>query len=128
MTTASVAKPKTDRRGTNPKSLANLKPPWKPGEKPIRPGGYSVSHCLKDMLQEDAGGGKPTVRAVAESIVKTALTPGSRGYSVALTQLLDRTEGKVPGDGVQVNFNTIEVLIVEALEPANLLPTEGLNQ
>jgi len=114
MTTA-ISRPsvKVDGRGKHPNSKKNLKP-FQPGNSG-HPGGnpYPVSRHLKDLLC-DAKNGKE----VAEIILRTATLPNSRGYATALTQLLDRTEGKVPGDGVQVNFNTIEVLIVESLPPA----------
>ena len=121
MTTNSVSSPKIDRRGTNPKSLANLKPAWKPGQSG-KPGGnpYPISRHLKDLLCNEKNG-----KEVAETILRTATLPNSRGYSTALTQLLDRTEGKVPGDDVQVNFNTIEVLIVEAPPPTTIIISEA---
>src|SRR3990167_7667353 len=115
MTTKSVIKPK---RKMHPNSLGNLKPPWEPGKSAHSPGGYNVSRCLKDMMDEDAGDGKPTARAIAEKMVERAKILTGKSDSAILNQLLDRTEGKVPGDGVQVNFNTIEVLIVEAPPPA----------
>lgn len=116
----SVSKPKRlrqdgqpDRRGTNPKALANLRPPWKPGEAPKSPGGYNVTGCLKDMLNENSGGQKPYARAVAEKIMQASLRPDSRGYTTALTHLLERTEGKVAGDA-PANAN-IQVVIVSSI-------------
>lgn len=45
---------KTNRRGTNPKSLANLAPPFPPGVS-ANPGGMAkgkkLSTCLRDMLE-----------------------------------------------------------------------------
>lgn len=86
--------------GRNPASRANLMPPWTSETSPSSSGEYQVSTALRNILRErHHKSGKPNVRAVAESILETALTPDSHGYSTALTQLLDRTEGKVPGDG-----------------------------
>jgi len=87
-----------------------------------KPGGnpYPITRHLKDIIREINPNGTMKGREVAEIIVRTASLPSSRGYATALTQLLDRTEGKVPGDGVQVNFNEIKVLIVR--EEARALP------
>ena len=109
----------------NHKSLANLDlaPRFQPGQSGS-PGGkpWQVTGHLRDILAEPSDDGSSVkARDVAKSIVQTACLPNSRGYATALTQLLDRTEGKVPGDGVQVNFNTIEVVIVEASPPPQIV-------
>ena len=107
--------------GRNPQSRANLQVGSLPGS--VRnPKGYSVTAELKHMLATiEPKSGEHPAKAVARTMISTACTPDSRGYSTALTQLLDRTEGKVPGDGVQVNFNTIEVVIIEAPPPPDIV-------
>ena len=115
--TESVSQPKTFKRGTNPASLANLKPPWKPGERPPSPGNpYPISRHLKDLLSDQRRG-----REVAETIMQTACLPSSRGYSTALTALLERTEGKVAGDETKAPAVNVLTVVVKDAETKTML-------
>src|SRR3990167_70605 len=120
MTTNSVTSVKIDKRGKHPASLANLKP-YQPGESGNKGNPYPITRQLKDILRDCK-----TSKEIAQCLIDTAKNPQNRSYVPAVKELLDRTEGKVPGDGVQVNFNEIKVLIVEAAPPA--MVTTGENQ
>ena len=123
MTTKSVSLP-TKRKPMNPNSLKNLKPPWPKGFKAHPTGNpYPISRHLKDLLCNEKNG-----KEVAETILRTATLPNSRGYATALTQLLDRTEGRVPGDGVQVNFNEIRIVVVREPPKARDMPIIEVSQ
>lgn len=105
----SVTKPK---RGQHPNSLANLRPPWTSENHPKPPGGETVTHSLKDILREfDAK--KKNARIIAEKMVERAKILTGKSDALILTQLLERTEGKVPGDipaGYQDN-RTINIIV-----------------
>ena len=85
----SVRTPKSSpksRRGTHPRSLSNLRPPWKPGECP-NPGGkpkYDLSSTF--------------ARSVIEGSLDAAYVGFSRqlakGNAYAFTQLAERGYGK----------------------------------
>lgn len=84
---SSKRKHTSDGRGKNPNSLKNLIPyekgvSGKPGGNP-----YPVSRHLKDLLCNEQNG-----RAVAKTMLLTANLPNSKGYGVALKQLMDYTE------------------------------------
>lgn len=97
MTTKSAVSPKIDKRGTNPKSLANLRPPWKPGEQPNSGNPYPVSRHLKDILSEkEKVDRRLNGRIIAEKMVERAKILTGKSDAAILSQLLDRTEGKVP--------------------------------
>jgi len=92
-------------KGRAPQSLANLvigraklAEKRRNGEF-SNPAGYSVTAEVKQLLKNRA-----RRLRVAEALVQTATLPNSRGYATALTQLLDRTEGKVK-EQVQVEGN-----------------------
>lgn len=86
--------------GTNKhKGLANLKPPWKPGESGNargRPKGRSVAKILREILDMETIGdneiqdGRQVADLVAETIVLGALG----GNTTFMAMLLDRVEGK----------------------------------
>ncbi len=84
----SVKTPKSSaRRGTHPRSLANLRPPWKPGECP-NPGG-KPKHDVASAF----------ARAVIEGSLDTAFAGFSKqlakGNAYAFTQLAERGYGKL---------------------------------
>lgn len=108
-----------DGRTMSPASLANLKPPYKPGEN-----GHGRVYPLKERLAHalDKPLRVPDLDACAgDQIVYSTLQGAMLREPAPFREVWDRIEGKVPGDGVQVNFNTIEILIVEA-PPKELQP------
>ena len=117
----SLTSGKIDRRGTNPRSLANLDmaPRFKPGESGNKGNPYPISRQLKDILKNCK-----TSKEIAQCLIDTAKDPDNKSYVPALKELLDRTEGKVPGDGVQVNFNEIKI-VIQYEQPFPLLTIEG---
>ena len=121
--TKSLTSGKVDRRGTNPRSLANLDmaPRFKPGESGNKGNPYPISRQLKDLLRDCK-----TSKQVAQKLIDTASDPDNGHYIGAIRELLDRTEGKVPGDGVQVNFNEIRIVVVrEPLKAKDMPAIEG---
>ena len=106
---------KPPKRKMHPNSLANLKPPYKPGEN-----GHGRVYPLKERLQHqlDHPLVEPKDNAPAgERLVYATLKGAIDLVPTAFNQTWDRVEGKVPGDGVQVNFNEIKIVIVEAPPP-----------
>lgn len=101
----SVTKPKY-RRGESPASRANLKPPWKPGESPKQGGGYSVSQALNDILAGKTDG-KPNPLLIAEKMFERSCILTGKSDSAILSQLLDRTEGKVKEEQSVQNINVV---------------------
>ena len=84
----SVKTPKSSaKRGTHPKSLANLRPPWKPGECP-NPGGKPKHDVASSFA-----------RAVIEGSLDVAYAGFSKqlakGDAYAFTQLAERGYGKL---------------------------------
>lgn len=114
--------PKTYKRGMNPVNRANLIP-YKPGENGC-PGGnpFPITRHLKVILGADDGWAG---RQVAERMVERARLLTGKSDAAILALLLDRVEGKVPGDGVSVNFNEIRVVVVEEGDPMPSLDTTG---
>jgi len=100
---------KLDGRGKNPNSRKNLKPGYH-GQNNGQ-NGFSLTSrlktCLNKPLQEpgkDATAGELLVHATLKAAIATKAVP--------FIEVWNRTEGKVPGDGVQVNFNEIKILVV----------------
>ena len=95
--------------------LAALRP-YKPGQQGSPGNPYPISRHLKDILCNPKRG-----LDVAEVIMETALQPGSRGYTTALTALLERTEGKVTGDEAKApTVNILNVIVKDAETKADL--------
>ena len=96
-----------DGRGKHPNSRKNLIP-YLPGHQGNKGNPYPITSELKDILRRNKG---KRAKDVAETMILTACLPNSRSYSTALTQLLDRAEGKVPGDQPLVtNVNVVFVI------------------
>ncbi len=80
------------------------------------PEGSSLTSALKHGLNKPFQ--VPDVDApVRDHIVYKTLKGAYDLVPVAFKETWDRAEGKVEGDGVQVNFNEIKILVVEALPP-----------
>jgi len=101
--TDSVDAPKRSKRGTNPNSLANLRPAWKPGESgnPAGERGPIITPILRrfaDMTVEELqaiDATKLTVgQAVAYTIVVKAMTDKVFGDKTR-EELLKRLDGPV---------------------------------
>jgi len=108
------------RRQMSPASLANLKP-FEPGHKHGPGNPYPISRHLKDLIAEINPDGKLKGRVVAEKLYETACSPGSRGYPVAVSAVLDRTEGKVTGDEAKApTVNILNVIVKDAETKADL--------
>ena len=78
--------------------LAGLKPyqPGQSGNPAGRPPNTKyVSDYLREALQELTDG-KTNAELIAESLILLSKDPKMRGFVVAIKELLDRTEGKVP--------------------------------
>jgi len=92
---------------------------WKPGESG-NPNGRPpaikyVSESLRELLQKDAGNGKIGADIVAQVIydgVTDKVENMLRGINTPLVkELLDRTEGKVPGDQpLAPNVNVVFII------------------
>ena len=103
MTTEIVSgsKPKYGR-GMNPNSRLNLRPPWKPGDVVPKNGGYTVTHRLKQLIQEESDfippNANPNDKLYRDQIARAIVKRAACGDVPMVKELLDRTEGKVPGD------------------------------
>jgi hypothetical protein len=73
----------------NPRSLANLRPPWQAGQSG-NPGGRPKRRQLDDLLELIAETGAE--RAISEAILKKLL----EGDVAMIKEYLDRRDGKVP--------------------------------
>ena len=109
------------KKGMHPNSLANLAPAWTKGHSPIpgTPTGphafYPVSRALKDLLTEG------TSREIAHAMLEAAKQPGGRGYPIAVTTILERSEGKVSGDEAKApTVNILNVIVKDAETKADL--------
>jgi len=94
-----------DKRGTNPNSLANLKPPWKPGEsgnpESKNLGGQVISKYMKALLEQyisapetsfcNEGEYLPANQVLAMKIIHDAIKGDPRAREI----VLDRMEGKL---------------------------------
>ena len=95
--------------------LAALRP-YKPGQQGSPGNPYPISRHLKDILCDPKRG-----LDVAEVIMRTATLPSSRGFTTALTALLDRTEGKVTDDSAKApTVNILNVIVKDAETKADL--------
>lgn len=122
-------RPPKYKRGQHPNSKANLMV-GSNGEN-RNPTGYSLSARLKKLLRENADFISPTARPQdklwGDQIVRTILAESATGNVPMIKELLDRTEGKVPGDvppGYQDN-RTINIIV--SSERAKEL-TEGIKE
>lgn len=100
-----------------PQSLANLRP-YLPGTN-----GHGRVYPLKERLQHalDKPLKAPSPDAPhGDVIVYNTLKGAAELVPVAFHETWDRVEGKVPGDGVAINFNEIKILIVR--EEPRVLP------
>lgn len=97
-----------------------LHPPteWKPGQsgnpagRPPNEG--SITYWLKKLLAEPNGGGLPVAKTVAQKVIAQA----KKGNLKAITELLDRTEGK-PTQPVDANLTgdvTLTVRYADEIE------------
>ncbi len=110
------------KRGEHPNSLANLEKflPGQNGNHNLE--GYSITSEIKQQLKEDsefiAPHARPRDKGWRQQIAREILAKAASGDVAMVKELLDRTEGKVPGDNVAINFNEIRVLVVEAPPPS----------
>ena len=88
--------------GKHPNSRKNLIP-YKPGENGVRPGqGYSVTSEVKQLLRKEH---------TRKEIAQTMIDESKDGNVPMLKELLDRTEGKVPGDQpLAQNVNVVFII------------------
>jgi hypothetical protein len=88
-------KPKTDggntEQITDPR-LANLRPPWKPGESG-NPAGRPKRKLITEMYEEILNDPEH-IAAIKEATVKS-LRKGNMAMVLQLKEMADRTEGKV---------------------------------
>ena len=87
------------------KRLLNLRPNWKPGESgnPAGRPKSSITSILREKLEEIGEGGRSKAEIVADILYELATSKGSRGQMPALTELLDRIEGKVADKHLNIN-------------------------
>ncbi len=95
-----------NKRGMHPACRKNLNPA-KPGEQRHKGNPYPITAQLRDLLRDPK-----VARNVAETMLLVAQLPNSKSYAPTLKELLDRTEGKVPGDQPIIN-NFIQIKEVE---------------
>jgi hypothetical protein len=109
-------KPKTDELPLTGKarSHANLRPPWKPGEagnpqKKNMGRPKPLTRLLREILERERKNGKTE----ALELVEKTLLLAKRGNSTALTQVWERSDGKVAEEKylenwhLQLNFNDL---------------------
>lgn len=95
MTEEPTEKQRTNREISN----ANLKP-FQPGQsgnpsgRPLKD--ICITSLVKELLEQEAEGGKTHAQLVAEAIVKLSEDHHFKGNVSAIKELLDRVEGKVP--------------------------------
>lgn len=99
------------KRGMHPNSRKNLLGPrWQKGQSGNH-NGYSLTAALKDALRKPLKKSESGSSAADELIYSTI--EGAINLEPApFHEVWDRVEGKVPGDGVPVNFNEIKILVV----------------
>ena len=92
------------------KRLENLQPRWKQGESG-NPNGRpksSVTTLLKNTPDADK-----------HTIATKLTTMAKEGDLKAIDMFIDRTDGKVAGDGATINFNEIKILIIREVPKAS---------
>ena len=111
-------KPVKYGRGQNPNSRKNLRP-HSPGQNGAvnNPNGYSITARLKKLLEEESDlippDANPKDTNYRDQIARTMVTKSAKGDVAMVKELLDRVEGKVPGDvpqGIQVDKAIIFIL------------------
>src|SRR5262249_6669713 len=97
---------KKHHRKPGPRSLANLRPPWKPGQSG-NPDGRpkdALSRILREIVEAEWRAGLTIGEHIAWAIVKKAL----RGSLSAATLILDRTEGR-PRQALDLSYTPAPV-------------------
>ena len=103
------------KNGTNPNSLANLRPAKK-GD--IRnPNGYNgnmkLTTILKEALEKEASPGKTHADIIMESIIREC----KRGNPALIKEIFDRIDGRVKQEtDVTVTGNALGVIVVPSKE------------
>jgi hypothetical protein len=96
----------TPKRTPNPKSLKNLRRPWKKGEsgnpsgRPKRP----ISEAYQAQLTR-VKDGDPQKRTYAQLIAESQIKQAIKGNTMAAKEIADRVEGKARQD-VEVTLET----------------------
>ena len=102
-------------RGMNPNSRKNLVPFPKGTNGDHSHNGYTITSTLKDLIHKEsefiAPHARPTDKLWREQIAREILVKAVQGDVPMVKELLDRTEGKVPGDSPPpVNVNVVFVI------------------
>ena len=121
----SVRTPKRagDKRGKNPASLANLKPPWRAGDPSPNPSGRpkllgdSYKAMLARVNEQD-----PEKRTNAELIANAALVAALGGDVSAMREIRAATEGE------KITLTSWQSEIVDALKKGNLTPQQVIDE
>ena len=121
----SVRTPKRagDKRGKNPASLANLKPPWRAGDPSPNPSGRpkllgdSYKAMLARVNEQD-----PEKRTNAELIANAALVAALGGDVSAMREIRSATEGE------KITLTSWQSEIVDALKKGNLTPQQVIDE
>jgi hypothetical protein len=101
-------------RKISPNSLANLRPPWKPGECP-NPGGKPKIKPLTEALQAELT--PENCKRIAKKMVAKALQASVPHFS----EIANRVEGKVGADESDNNKGGVTI-IFDMPMPTNLKP------
>ena len=104
-------------QGKHPNSLKNLIPfvkGWRGNPDPPEKG-FQITRRLRRMLEEHSDfippNANPNDKVYAEQIARQILIKSAQGDAPMTNILLDRTEGKIPGDVPQVqNINVVFVV------------------
>lgn len=94
----------TDRR------LANLRPPWKPGERPVgagRPKGVSLTANLLKILSKRDENNIPRIYKFSEQLILLA----QNGNPAAIKVVTDRIDPVIPLSPVQINLKDSNIQI-----------------
>jgi hypothetical protein len=86
---------------TSERSLANLRPPWKPGESGNANGRKKgLVTLLREVLEQTElqGVKTPDGRSVAEHLAEAIIAHAIKGNAAYMVQVLDRLEGKAGSD------------------------------
>jgi len=121
----SVRTPKRagDKRGKNPASLANLKPPWRAGDPSPNPSGRPklLGDSYKAMLAR-INETDPQKRTNAELIANAALVAALGGDVSAMREIRSATEGE------KITLTSWQSEIVDALKKGNLTPQQVIDE
>jgi hypothetical protein len=97
---------------TSERSLANLRPPWQPGQSGNANGRKKgLVTLLREVLEQTElhGVKTPDGRTVAEHLAEAIIGHAMKGNAAYMVQVLDRLEGKAGSDATSASRGPILV-------------------